>query len=84
MEAFDRQMKARDIAVELGIGLRAASAFLQKYGTKCGGVCVISQRSFRHLQVDGTAAQWLKARSTQPHGSAHIKRLEKVIDECVR
>jgi len=62
MKAYERSFMLDDIKRELGVDKYQAIAFLKEFGIKCGGKLVISQAEFRHMQLDGRLAEWIRHR----------------------
>lgn len=63
MDEYERGLTRPEIEKELGITQYAARDFLLTFGSRVGVQLVISQRRFRHMQLDGTVAQWMSAYS---------------------
>lgn len=60
LDEFDRSMERADVAKALNCDLDTASAFLRRYGVKCGGWYVIGERAFRLLQAEGEVAEFVR------------------------
>ena len=57
---YDRTLQSMDIQAALNITRNEATEFLRTFGKKCGPKRVISQSEFAMMQLDGTAAKWVK------------------------